>query len=285
MTSFDQRIVRYEQIHAVTPENWDHFIGAVPPQERDVILDAGCGYGACTREILQRSKGLSLRIDLIDESEVQLERARKELLPEMNKKVLLTFKQGILIQDQIVGERYDKIFLKMVLHENSASDQLHLLNALYRALKLGGTLIVWDLALHGAVANFFRKVIRKKDEILEFETLLSRRRFLTHQEFSACATQSNFHASELIEKIAFEAYSDRRIADEFHHDMAKYEQWIDYMDELYSSLDVDAQGLLSFRKYDLTLKQAEGAIDVNAYGSHRVFCIERAIWRLTRSGA
>ena len=78
-TSFDHRIVRYEDIHSIAPNDFVVLVNAAAIEAGCRILDCGCGYGAVTREILRTTGGIhphqkaDLWIALIDESSVQIE--------------------------------------------------------------------------------------------------------------------------------------------------------------------------------------------------------------------
>src|ERR1039457_4141305 len=117
-TSFDQRIVRYEDIHSIQPSDFIALVDAAQIHGRCRILDCGCGYGAVTREVLlatereRLSGAANLAIDLIDESAVQVERAKRELAPWLHATgVTLAFINGTFPQDLILGSsQYDAIF-------------------------------------------------------------------------------------------------------------------------------------------------------------------------------
>ena len=82
-TSFNKRKVRYEELHCIKPSYFDALVDAADIKDCDRVLDCGCGYGAVTREILKRFRMRQQReyfvVDLVDESDTQLEMARSEL--------------------------------------------------------------------------------------------------------------------------------------------------------------------------------------------------------------
>src|ERR1041385_3376975 len=83
-TSYDQRIVRFEEIHEVKADDLQDFVRLGEPREGYSVLDIGCGYGAVTSALIEfvatTATGISrMSIDLVDESSVQLERARVEV--------------------------------------------------------------------------------------------------------------------------------------------------------------------------------------------------------------
>ncbi|MBX4210978.1 class I SAM-dependent methyltransferase [Candidatus Parcubacteria bacterium] len=74
---FDTRIVSYEHIHSVTPEDFTRLVNAVDPQPGEVILDAMCGYGAVGKHITERVPKAD--VWYLDESEVQIQRAKDNI--------------------------------------------------------------------------------------------------------------------------------------------------------------------------------------------------------------
>src|ERR1700680_665270 len=172
-TSFDRRVVRYEEIHAISSDDFGTFVNAAAINGRCRILDCGCGYGAFTREVLlaiesgRLKGGTHLKVDLIDESLIQLERARDELRPWLNVPgVDLRFIGGVFPDDLgHFSKRYDVVACKMVLHEIRKDRQLRFLENTYDCLKRGGRLVLWDVCLSPDIAPFYRAVIRSKDAL------------------------------------------------------------------------------------------------------------------------
>ncbi len=74
---FDKRIVSYELIHNFNPGDLRALVDAVDPKPKETILDAMCGYGTAGKAVLEREKNISLFV--LDESEVQLNRAKENL--------------------------------------------------------------------------------------------------------------------------------------------------------------------------------------------------------------
>ena len=67
---FDKRIVFYEDIHNIKPEDEKALIEAINPKPHEKILDAFCGYGAITKNCLEKEPKSDLWLN--DESEVQI---------------------------------------------------------------------------------------------------------------------------------------------------------------------------------------------------------------------
>ncbi|HYE17563.1 MAG TPA: class I SAM-dependent methyltransferase [Tepidisphaeraceae bacterium] len=307
-TSFDQRVVRYGSIHDVQPQHWKWFVEASCPEDGDVVLDCGCGYGECTKELLKQSPGKAFFVDLVDESPVQLERARRELLHEYAAgPSRLAFHLGRVADAAVPwrppnDRKYDKIFLKMVLHEvgpepagriavaaNDAggvpaeqSEQVRFLNELYGMLKPGGILVVWDVAVADQAAPFFREVIRQKDDLLGFQTLKERRYVMTPGDLEVRSRASLFGKSEMVRLFHCKFFTGRRLDEEFAGRADVYRAWVERIDDLYARYGQRANTAIQFRRYSAEHAAPGEPPDADDAGPHRWFIVDRAIWRLRR---
>lgn len=235
VTSFDQRIVRYEDIHNVQADHFSALVDAVAAQDCYRILDCGCGYGAVTREILSRTQdqrrrnGYLIAIDLVDESRTQLDRAREELKPWSDDPLVkLDFLHGSFPEDFNNFKwhrRYDVVAAKMVLHEVAREKQPDFVDGLYACLKDNGRLILWDLFLAPETAAFFRETISAKDKLAKFETLVKRRCFLSETEFIAILNESRFSFCKYIKHIDHKVETRKRLQPEFGGREDLLEQW------------------------------------------------------------
>ncbi|MFZ0936693.1 MAG: methyltransferase [Bryobacteraceae bacterium] len=236
-TSFDQRIVRYEDIHSIQPNDFIALVDAARIHVGNRILDCGCGYGAVAREVLlatedERLNGsANLVIDLIDESAVQLERAKHELaLWIQTPGVTLTFIKGTFPQDLIPGSsHYDAIFCKMVLHEIPKDQQLSFLASIHECLKIGGRFAFWDVCLSDDIAEFYRAVVRMKDALAGYETMAERRNFLTEGELCSLFAASPFGHFQLVKDIAYRFDTQKRLLPEFRGDEARFDEWQNFI--------------------------------------------------------
>jgi SAM-dependent methyltransferase len=236
-TSFDQRIVRYEEIHAIQPNDFRAFVDAARIHGRSRILDCGCGYGAVTREVLlatelERQNGATdVVVDLIDESNVQIDRAKRELTPWLNATgATLVFINGTFPQDlDPILTRYDAIFCKMVLHEITKDQQLAFLMNIYERLKTGGRLVLWDLCLSSDIAEFYRAVVRAKDALAGYQTMAERRNFLTETELLELFAGSPFGHIEFVRNIAYRFDTQKRLIPEFLGNEVRFARWHDFI--------------------------------------------------------
>lgn len=236
-TSFDHRIVRYEDIHSIAPNDFGALVGAASINDSCRILDCGCGYGAVTREVLRATENLrsarnvELRIDLVDESMVQLERAKRELQPWNETAGLkLKFINGVFPDDlRFDTSMYDVVFCKMVLHEINREGQLPFVTSIYDCLKEKGRFVFWDVCLSPDIADFYRAVVRMKDLLAGYETMAARRNFLTEEEIRDLFAASPFEHVELIKDIKYQFDTLNRLAAEFEGDKVRLAQWNEFI--------------------------------------------------------
>lgn len=231
-TSFDHRLVRYEDVHAIQPEDFRAFVDAANIRTHTRILDCGCGYGAVTREMLLateavRSRGeIDLIVDLIDESTVQISRAKRELQNWQHiDGVSLNFIEGLFPDDIPPFSTYDVIACKMVLHEVAKDQQLRFLKAAHQLLTREGRLLLWEICLSPESADFFRSVVRLKDKLSGYDTMVQRRNFLTAQELIDLFAKSAFGRVDVTREFVYRFDTRKRFMPEFGGDESRFAEW------------------------------------------------------------
>lgn len=253
-TSFDQRVVRYEEVHAIHPDDFRAFVDMTGVMDtHSKVLDCGCGYGAITRELLRatehsRTQGNTrLTIDLIDESAIQLSRARMELQQWLSSRnATLSFIEGVFPDDLENGRTYDVIACKMVLHEVDRGQQPSFVDGLYQSLTPQGRLLLWDICLSADVADFFRAIVRRKDQLLGFDSMVQRRSFLTEEDLMNLFRRSSFERVQLARDILYRFDTSRRFLTEFRADREKFELWTDFVRERAANLPTSVRAYLHY---------------------------------------
>lgn len=189
-TGFDYRIVEYEKIHKIKAEYFESLIDAVDPKPGEVILDGMDGYGSVAKWIIKRTKeqGFKPEIFTLDESAVQIERARKNI-PDIDEHH--TVKADIR-KTRFPNEKFDSVVIKMGIHEVLKEEQVKIFSEIFRILKSGGKFVVWELALDKDNQKIFQDIIRKKDELAGFDSLVKNRYFPRHEELRELFTQAGF---------------------------------------------------------------------------------------------
>lgn len=222
---FDVRVVSYEQVHNIQENDWNAFMDAVNPQPGEVILDGMCGYGACAKGITKRTQEAQLYF--LDESEVQIKRARENFpnLPEDR------FKTEAMEFSSFEDGFFDKVVIKMGLHEVPLEDQPKISNEVYRILKPGGKLILWDIMLNDDTQLLFQDIIRKKDELAGFEMLVKERYFFKEEQFLNHMKKANFGKVENYHEMIYEFSSINRLHAEFKSDEKTLAQFNEYIIE------------------------------------------------------
>ena len=176
---FDDRIVRYEQIHKVKEKDYEALLGSIDPKEGDIIFEGCSGYADVSKRILDNSKNFKSKpeIYLLDESLVQLDRARQELeIPEDH--ITLGDIRSTGLPDGI----FNKTIIKMGIHELPKDEQPKVFMEMHRILKPGGKFITWELSLNAKTQKAFQDILRKKDELAGFDAMVENRYFQRHDE-------------------------------------------------------------------------------------------------------
>lgn len=236
--SFDVRIVRYEYIHSIKDEFFEELVNITNPKSSQSILDAGCGYGSVTRELLKRKKDEKLICFLADSNYTQLLRAKEEFTNlDYTHKSELKFFIDNLIDTKFKENTFDTIIAKMVIHEIPFKKQQQAIENAYRILKPGGKLIIWDMALDKKTQNFIQEIIRMKDKLAGFKTLEKNRYFLRFDEIKTLLSNSGFIEVKNEYKISSPVITKKRLEQEFGNDLLKLNKWNNFIREKIKELE------------------------------------------------
>ena len=229
--SYDKRIVNYENMQGLTIDDFDNMVIALDPQSGDTVLDVGAGYGAATREILLRNKGKKINYVILEKSKVQLARAKSKISEIVTSNYLeqhIQFVNSSLQEYTFLPNSFNKVIAKAFIHEIPENEKEYCFQSIYNMLKTGGKLIVWNIVLDDNNKDFYRSVIRKKDAIGGFESLVNDRHFLTENELKNALLKAGF--SSVTESHSFEYKNQSAVRlSEFNNDTNKlleYNQFI-----------------------------------------------------------
>ena len=187
-TGFDDRIVNYEYIHGNQQEDFVQLIKALNPIETDTILDGCGGYMDVSKKILNRFSDKKPDIYVLDESSLQLSRAKEKQLVPNNHLI-----QGDISNIPFPDNKFDKVVVKMGMHEMPLEKQRTAFQECYRVLKPGGKLVIWDLALpDDETQKLFQDIIREKDRLCGFDFLVKNRYFQKYSELVELFNQAKF---------------------------------------------------------------------------------------------
>jgi len=239
---YDTRVVVYEKIHSLTPEMFDKLVLTIAPKDGDKIMDVGAGYGAVTREIIARNPNLDIDYCLLEKSNVQIERAKREL---KNCVSLNFFEQKIqfsnfdVLSHQLEYEQFDKIAAKSFIHEIPHAEKLHSLRELHKLLKPKGKLVIWQYCLTDEDGDFFRNLMRMKDEIAGFDELVFVRDFLNEAELLDLLREAGFVHIQREHIFDYNLHTKLRLDTEFNSDIAKLRMWNEALIKQLDSCDND----------------------------------------------
>ncbi|MCF7833654.1 MAG: class I SAM-dependent methyltransferase [Candidatus Pacebacteria bacterium] len=186
---FDNRIVRYNEIHKITNEQYKALITAIDPQSGDVIFEGCAGYADVSKHIIEATKDYSIKPEIYiqDESLVQIKRAQDGLFISEDHILL-----GDIRKTGMPDNTFDKTVIKMGVHELPKEEQQKVFNEMYRILKKNGKFIIWELSLGDKTQLVFQDIVRKKDELAGFDALVKNRYFQKHEELKALFNNAGF---------------------------------------------------------------------------------------------
>jgi ubiquinone/menaquinone biosynthesis C-methylase UbiE len=187
---FDTRIVRYEEIHKVTGKDYEALVRAIDPKPGEVIFEGCAGYADVSKHVIDAAADFDEKpeIYILDESPVQINRAREELRVLPDDHVLL----GDIRITGLPDDKFDKAVIKMGVHELPQAEQSKVFREMHRILRPGGKFIMWDLSLDQDTQKAFQDIIRKKDELAGFDMLVTNRYFQRHDELEKLFEEAGF---------------------------------------------------------------------------------------------
>lgn len=185
---FDDRLVNYEYIHGNQNVDFIHLMKALDLKETDIILDGCGGYMDVSKRILGCFTGKKPEIYVLDESSLQLSRAKDKGLLSDDHLI-----QGDISKIPFDDNYFDKVVVKMGMHEMPFEKQKIAFQECYRVLKPGGLLVIWDLALpDDETQKLFQDIIREKDRLCGFDSLVKNRYFQKYDELVDLFGQAGF---------------------------------------------------------------------------------------------
>ncbi len=197
---FDDRIVDFSVIHNHKKEDVTAFVDIIDAKKGQVILDGMDGYGSVAKEILKKTEaeGFHLEIYTVDESSVQVERARQNIPHAEEQHIIQADIRKVPFEDN----KFDTVVIKMGIHEVPKGEQIKVVQEMYRVLKPGGKFVTWELSfLDPETQKAFQDIIRKKDEIAGFEKLVTNRYFPRRDELLELFTEAGFQNVAVAHRI------------------------------------------------------------------------------------
>lgn len=197
--SYEKRIVQYEKIHSIDEEDFKILVKTIKPKNNQTILDICCGYGAVSKRIQEEIKKdhLNTKLVLLDNSSLQISRAKENFPAEEN----IDFILSDAIKTPFEDSHFDTIVNKMGLHEVPQDLQKQMMTECYRILKPEGKIVIWELALSEETQPIFSKIIKKKDELAGFSSLVRNRYFPKKEDTLNLLQKVGFNDVQVIHDV------------------------------------------------------------------------------------
>jgi len=160
-----------------------------------------CGQASVSQRILDHyeSQGKLASIFFSDGYQNQFAKAKENLNPYKEKGHMVTGLLEDIRSFPLLGPSLDVIVIKMGLHELRKEDQKEVVKRLMKNLTPSGDLFIWEsMGQTPEINNFFKKVVRKKDELAGYRSFVRDRYFCTEEEIIDLAEKSG---AREIEKI------------------------------------------------------------------------------------
>jgi ubiquinone/menaquinone biosynthesis C-methylase UbiE len=219
---YKKRFVFYEKIHSIKQKDMDRLIKAINPREGEVILDLMSGYGSVTTNILEytNKNNTSVNTVLLDNYKEQLVRSDLLVL-----KIIADARKLPFLDNSV-----DKIIIKMGLHEIPKKEQQKVVNEVFRVLKKGGEVFIWEMLSKDTDEQLlFQKSVRKKDGLAGFHSFCSNRYFLREDELLGLLENSNFVDVKVFHRFKYTLSTKGRLESEFLGDTQKLDEWNNYI--------------------------------------------------------
>lgn len=249
---FDKRIVLYEEIHKVNQQDFDVLLNALDIPHCESLLDSGCGYGAITLGALKKQNGNKVKFSLADISNVQLDRARKEItkaIETLQPKPEINFYFDNIVFTEFAENSFDAIGAKMVFHEIKQKYQLKAVAEWYKILKSGGRLVTWDLSLANWNQELIQDIVREKDRLAGFHFMVDNRYFLREDEILSMLKDGGFKTYEKIHDITYHINTAKRLDSEFGGDVNKVNSWNEFIRKRISGINEKNLNKLSYEDH------------------------------------
>jgi ubiquinone/menaquinone biosynthesis C-methylase UbiE len=219
INGYSLRNVRYEKVHQVKSEDFDALVSSLNLEDDHIVGDFCSGYGAVTREILAR--GNKVKSILIDRSHDQIARSYKEL-PDEEVSRLIADVRDIPLKDSY----FDRIAMKMGLHEMPLFEQQKILSEVHRVLKPKGVFSLWNVIASDILEqSLFQAIIHEKDRLAEFESMAINRYLQREDQLREMLQITGFDDLKLVHEIFYNLRTIDRLDAEFEGDPIKLKKW------------------------------------------------------------
>lgn len=253
MNAYEVRNADYAVVHAESEVDFDQFIHVLNIKNDEKVIDVGGGYGSIFIRLMQRQPHIKFEYDLLDGGLFQLKKGEERisaLLEKFDNQSAVRYLHQDATQLNLHGNHYDLVICKMFLHEIPESCKKELINSLFAIVKPGGRLVVWNPDLEDNDYQFYTSVIRKKDELAGYESLVQNRHFLLNSDFYTLMQAAGFTGVQKLLTFDYHLHTVNRLDEEFSGDKQKLQEWNNYILQIAEELDGTTRESLKIQNHN-----------------------------------
>lgn len=253
MNAYEVRNADYAVVHAESEVDFDQFIQVLNIKNDEKVIDVGGGYGSIFIRLIERLPNIRFEYDLLDGGMFQLKKGEERistLLEKYDNPSQVRYLHQDATQLNLHGNHYDLVICKMFLHEIPESCKKTLIDSLFAIVKPGGRLVVWNPDLEYNDYTFYTSVIRKKDELAGYESLVQNRHFLLNRDFYELMEGAGFTGVQKLLTFDYHLHTVNRLNEEFSGDKQKLQEWNNYILQIAEELDVTTRASLKITNQD-----------------------------------
>ena len=248
--AYEIRNADYSIVHNDSDEDFLEFITALSIKQADKVIDIGGGYGSIFIRLIEHQPDLIIDYDLLDGGLFQLkkgeERINKLLIKHNNKSTVRYMHQDATMLD-LEPDQYDLVICKMFLHEIPIQHKKKIFKNLFDITKPGSRIFFWNPDLTPNNYSFYTDVIKKKDELAGFQSMVENRHFLLNQDFYEFLAEAGFINANKLMTFDYHLDTKNRLHEEFHGDRNRLQEWNAYILRIAAQLDLETTKQLNIQ--------------------------------------
>ena len=208
------KIKNLNKIHGVDEKQIEKFIDAIEIEkyignDEIKIADLFCGTDILIKEALRDLTHKKIYVYLVDMDDELLRAASSNLRTSLiHHKNIKIYPSNILLNGKLLSyndNSMDIVVVKMGLHETTLESQQRIINDVYRCLRKGGRLVIWDVFVpRDSKTNEdiigYNRIIKLKDELSGVSHVTKNRYFASEEEFIGMMKKVQFQDIKLVHR-------------------------------------------------------------------------------------
>lgn len=269
--AYEVRNANYAIVHSESEVDFNQFIDALAIKDGEKVIDVGGGYGPIFIRLINREPGINFHYDLLDGGKFQLKKAEEKisvLLEEKNNHSVVRYLHQDATALDLPDAHYDLVICKMFFHEIPQIYKKSLIGKLSSIIKPGGRMVIWNPDLTESDYQFYTSVIRRKDELAGFESMVQNRHFLLNEDMYELLADAGFTDFKKLLTFDYHLNTMNRLDEEFSGDKTKLQLWNEYILQIAEQLDDETRERLKINVIgdDLYINFKRGIFSVKKPG-------------------